>query len=567
MSLCKWIALLLALSALLANGACAEEIRTARVSDVRGTLSVHGDDDDDISTIALNAVIQVDDTLWTDRDSQAELELEHGNWARLSEQTKLDVRGLGAAPEFRLWSGSVYFDLSDRQDRPFHLITPAGDLDISSDSIVRVDLGNDLDTRVSVWHGQVRLTPDEGEVVRLRSSERVYLDDHQPVGPERFDRDDRDAFDRYQRERMDYYADRPVPRELERDLLGARELRDNGSWVEVEQTRFWRPYPTADWRPYSRGYWSDVPGWGYTWVDYHPWGFTTSHYGRWLLHPVYGWLWYPGYVWGPGWVYWGTWGDYYGWAPLDPWGRPSYNGSGSFISFGLVIDARSWTFCHRDDFFHSRHHWLFTHGRRPFAGAREVQLVPSRFRPVRSFQTEIGIPRKHVRGLVTGKDDRPVRERVLDLERALPPRRQQAIQRRFNVTPGRDAERAAHPSESERLQRLPGVPFDPGRLLKGREAELRVQPKPPTVRLAQPVPTPRSGGSVRTGRDDPFRRSSPATGPVRLPRERAVPTIPRWTPNLPQRQGRPAPTTRTGTGTHRQRSQPSPTERRSPRVR
>src|SRR5579883_1678890 len=57
---------------------------TGRVSDVRGHLAVHGLGESAASFVDVNTVIRSGDTLWTDTDSQAEIELD-SVWLRLAE--------------------------------------------------------------------------------------------------------------------------------------------------------------------------------------------------------------------------------------------------------------------------------------------------------------------------------------------------------------------------------------------------------------------------------------------------------------------------------------------------
>lgn len=549
----RWIRVLSAAGLLLlpVQVTRADDYRVARVSDVRGTLSVRGEQEEEASAVYANAVLRAGDTLWSDRDTLAELELENANWVRLSEDTKLEIRGLEALPEFRLWSGSVYLDFGDHGGRGCFLRTPAGDVEVAPQSVVRVDLGAANDARVSVWSGEARVVPDGGTPERLYSSDRAYLEDGRLADePRRFDRDDRDSFDSYHRERVDYYIHRPAPRELERGLLGDRELQEYGTWIVIQNIRYWQPRCEPDWRPYSRGYWSVLPGWGYTWVDYQPWGFITGHYGRWLWLPVYGWVWYPSYAWRPAWVAWSSWDDYVGWAPLDPWDRPCDTGSVLFVALGMKVDRRSWTFCHRNRFHYGRHHWVLSDGRPPFYGAHEVRLDPARFRIVRDAAREIGIPRDHVRGVTIAKDGRLIRDRILDLEKRLPQKRLPAIRERYRTQPDADRTRSQQPGNIERYQRPPFTRVEPGQVLKGDEATRKIRrlPTPPTV------PADR-------GRDEPFRRSLPRTStpprppvpqPVRPPRPtpafprqpvtpRVQPSVPRTQPARPGAPSQPAP--------------------------
>lgn len=476
----KRCCLLVALVSLcIARGASAQDgYRTARVSDVQGELAVRGEDEDDVSYLERNAIIRPGDVLWTDDRSNAEIELERGAWVRLAEDTKLEVRELPPSGEFRLWTGSVYVDVSERVGEPLRLQTPAGDVDIFPESVVRIDLAQEDSARVSVFSGRAVALGDGGRDERLESGDRLYLEAGRVAeAPGRFNREDLDGFDRYNRQRVDYYVSRPLPRDLEQPIIGAYDLADYGAWVTIENERYWRPRCDDGWRPYSRGYWSWSPGCGYSWIDYEPWGYTTCHYGRWQYRPVYGWLWCPRYTWSPAWVYWSNCDSYYGWAPLDPWDRPCYYGRGSGFSIGFggadwFIDFRSWSFCDRNDFFFGRHHRRW--GGRGFYAGHEIRLDPGRFHLTRDAVRDFGAPRERFRGLLTGNRG-SARDRVLHVEDRIPQRRQELIRNRFGVPGDRDRrvvrEIGQRGGDLERLQRDRGTRIDDNRLVRGDEAQ------------------------------------------------------------------------------------------------
>jgi len=473
------LATLIALA--LGTAARADDFRSARVSDVRGNLSVRGAEDDDFSFVERNGVIRHEDTLWTDDDGRAEIELDRGSWVRLAEDTKLEVRALPPSAEFRIWNGSVYLDLSDRIEGRTLLKTPVGDVQVEPDSVVRVDLDKSESARVSVFNGHARAFADSGSSISLGPGERVYLDAGRAIpDPTRFDRGELDGFDRYHRERVDYFINRPMPRELTSDIIGARELGDYGTWVSVENVSYWRPRCEPTWRPYSAGYWSYVPGCGYSWVDYAPWGYTTCHYGRWMYRPTYGWLWAPGYAWAPASVYWSSYGNYCGWAPLDPFDRPCYYGSGigsgfsfAFGTGNFFVDYRSWTFCDRDRFYYGRHHRSF--GGHSFFAGHEINLRPDGFRPFRDVNRELGVPRESVRGITVSDRGVLARDRVRLLENRIPQDRQRLIADRYKVRTASNGELFGHNSGIDRLQRDPSTKIDPNRILKGDEAERRIR--------------------------------------------------------------------------------------------
>jgi hypothetical protein len=101
-------------------------------------------------------------------------------------------------------------------------------------------------------------------------------------------------------------------------------LSPYGDWVYVgSYGRVWRPSAAvvgAGFRPYGTGGNWVYTDYGWSWESDYDWGWAPFHYGRWLLDPVYGWVWVPGDTWGPAWVDWRFGGGYVGWAPLAPYG-------------------------------------------------------------------------------------------------------------------------------------------------------------------------------------------------------------------------------------------------------
>lgn len=489
------------------------EFRSARVSDLRGDLTVRGDEEDDYSYIYRNAVVRSGDTLWTDEDSRAELELPGGVFVRMSEDTKLEARRLSPG-RFRLWTGNLYLENSDNADDPIRLDTPAGDVSVEPNGIVRVDFRRSDRVRVSVYRGRARAIPDRGEPVRLRTGDRVMMhDDEEPGEVRRFDREDaNDALDEYELARFDYYRDRPLPDELDWDILGARDLNDHGRWVNVEGTRYWRPRVQEDWRPYSEGHWSNIPGYGYTWIDDEPWGYTTTHYGRWTYRPQMGYLWYPTYDWAPAYVQWARAGDNVGWAPLDPYNRPvRVSGRGLSRLDGMDYDPDAWTYVRQNDFYYGRHHMAQLEGRKPFLSGSRISR-PNDVHVVRDVYQEIGVPRERVRGLVAKPNGLSAREKVLKVETKVDPSVSRSIEKKFGTRMDRDRVQAQRPSNVERLQKAPDMQVQPTGIVKGAEATQRVKVQAPVVRAGEKV-APATLPADAT----PRVRKRPASTPVEAP--------------------------------------------------
>lgn len=108
------------------------------------------------------------------------------------------------------------------------------------------------------------------------------------------------------------------------------DLSPYGNWINDPQYGYvWSPRE-SEFHPYrSNGNWAHTR-FGWTWVSGYSWGWAPFHYGRWIMDPYYGWLWIPGYEWAPAWVDWRSGGDYYGWAPMGPFG---FNVSVNFWNF------------------------------------------------------------------------------------------------------------------------------------------------------------------------------------------------------------------------------------------
>ena len=463
-----WVALAVAIIAM-APPAGAQEGDSARVSDVRGELVVRGTGDSDFAHVERNTVLWLDDTLWTERRARAEVELAGGSWIRLAEDTKLDLVRPDAPIRLRLWTGSVYLDLSAARSPRLLIGTPAGDVSAGADTLFRLDLSDDEQARLTVYRGSARLTGSIGSPIVVQAGERAYVGpNRQAENPTRLDSLDRDLFDEYQQQRATYWQKRPVPAELGLDLLGARDLHGAGAWVAVDGVLYWRPAVDRTWRPFREGYWVHIPGLGQTWIDYAPWGYVTSHYGRWLWKAAHGWVWRPGAVWAPAQVAWGAFEGAYGWAPLDPGERPAVVGDDGFQHGGVFVDYLAWTFCDPLWFHYLRHHRRIQRDWRPI-NPREAGIAPNDFKYAQFARQRIGTPVESVRGLIA-MNGAEAKERVLRAERRIPNDRLKRIGHLFDVPPDRDTRSARQPSEAATLQKEPQARLEERLVRRGEPA-------------------------------------------------------------------------------------------------
>ena len=128
----------------------------------------------------------------------------------------------------------------------------------------------------------------------------------------------------------DKYYEPDADGQYDNDRYSYEEFYDDlspyGSWVNYPQYGYvWIPRVSNDFHPYAtEGHWV-MTNYGWTWVSDYRWGWAAFHYGRWAYEPRFGWMWIPGRKWGPAWVAWRESDDYFGWAPLGPFGRISIN--------------------------------------------------------------------------------------------------------------------------------------------------------------------------------------------------------------------------------------------------
>ncbi|MEW6369279.1 MAG: FecR family protein [Acidobacteriota bacterium] len=326
----------------------------ARISYVDGGFYMQRAQNYDTGEVGVNTPVGDGDSLWTEGGSRLEIEFGAGNYVRLDENSRIDVRSAGATGGLVLQGGSLYVEL--RSSEQFQIDSPFATVYPMQVGVYRVDMGRSGGLLVSVYDGLAEVTNAAGSImVRAGMQTQVYSG-RLPTQPVPFQMARRDVFDDFQNNRagsVAYGYDTPGSEYLPEDLsYYGGELDRYGSWRYVSPYGYvWAPIGVGvDWRPYRYGYWDWLNAnscWG--WVSYEPWGWAPYHYGRWDFAMGIGWFWIPGTIWGPAWVSWGGWGDWLGWCPLNYYDRPvvivnNYYGNWWGDNWISNPDYRSWTF-------------------------------------------------------------------------------------------------------------------------------------------------------------------------------------------------------------------------------
>ena len=270
--------------------------RVARVSYLKGAVSLQPAGTDDWVNAGINRPLTTGDELWVDRDSRAELQVGSAV-IHLDEGTGFSFLDLDdRAMQMRVTEGAVNVRIrSLAENETVEIDTPNVAVSLSRPGEYRVDVASSGDqTAVTVRDGSSEVSGD-GEVFTLRRGERGTYTGIERLAESREPAGARDEFDAWANER-DLRAERSASTQyVDPEVIGYEDLDDYGSWASVPDYGYvWYPRTVVvGWSPYRYGHWVWIAPWGWTWIDDAPWGFAPFHYGRWAYVNTR-WCWVPG---------------------------------------------------------------------------------------------------------------------------------------------------------------------------------------------------------------------------------------------------------------------------------
>ncbi|MFQ5876947.1 MAG: DUF6600 domain-containing protein, partial [Acidobacteriota bacterium] len=469
----------------------------ARVRYAEGEATIRKTLDGEIVEAGINVPLAPGDRAWTE-GGRLEVELVDGVIVWLDEGTHLIFRSLSDfANEYQstnllaLEEGSLRIELPhpvDDEESVFQIDTEGGSIYPVSSGSYRIDSERGV-TTLSSFRGVAELSGDRGSVL-VRSGERSSVRaGRTPSGPQPFNTQRLDDFDRFCGGRLDAYLRRgdgaPLD-EVEADVPPAvrpylGELAVYGVWRHAPTYGWvWLPTYSGSWGPYVHGYWSWYPS-GWVWISYDPWGWAPYHYGRWDYTVNLGWFWIPGGAWSGAWVSFAVGPAYIGWCPLNYYNYPVFHD----VHFVSAIDVRV-THLHRRG-------WRFApvgrFGVRDGRHLVKVGLVPRdakfvvtgrlpRFDPkavaarpekARSFVERVRAARKPLK-VMRGRSGRLVSFRALE------PHSARAADRRVGA-PAAGATHRPAAGIDRGGRRAPGVRPGPRRGESGKEPTTAARPK------------------------------------------------------------------------------------------
>ncbi len=282
----------------------------------------------EVMQAVVNTPLVEGDTVAAGPNGRAELFLKDGSMVRVGNNSVMRIAGVNdRGAQFTVQQGTAYVVSRGSREVPIFLNTPLTALDISSPSVVRIDVYSNGMNEISVLKGGIYASQRSGRML-VRQGERLVLkaDGSMPVvaalrAPDEWLRwnTDRDAMALANTGSGDSYA--YLPDELR---TYSSDLDANGQWIYTPEYDYvWVPtvIVAGAWSPYRYGRWSWIGG-SYVWIGYEPWGWVPYHYGRWVNYGRAGWCWVPprhrDVRWEPAQVAWVHSSRQIGWVPLAP---------------------------------------------------------------------------------------------------------------------------------------------------------------------------------------------------------------------------------------------------------
>ena len=344
-------ALALAGLPLFGQGGTETSTGVARVSLIRGDVSMERGDANEWVAVTVNTPLVPGDTIATGAGARAEVQLDHSNVVRLDQNTEVKIADLNDSRiQLQVARGLADLAVFKNNQANSEVDTPNVAVSPLQPGTYRIEVDSGSMTLVTVRDGQAQVSTSQGST-NVSAGQQITVEGEQNPQYKIVDAAPLDNWDYWNRERNGAIESASNYSHVNQYYTGAQDLGSYGRWSYVPGYDWcWTPYVNAGWVPYSYGRWVWEPFYGWTWVSYDPWGWAPYHYGRWFFYGS-NWFWWPGAVtpyyrplWAPAYV------SFFGFG----YGRYNY-------SFGYGYGYRSIGWCPlgpHDDF----HRW-WGHGR------------------------------------------------------------------------------------------------------------------------------------------------------------------------------------------------------------
>src|SRR5579864_6107660 len=299
----------------------------ARISYIYGDVSTQHDGSNDWAAATLNTPVVNGDHVSTGQNARAEIQLDHANILRMSDQSTANVVSLARNQmQVQIGQGLVNYDVLKDNDSGVEIETPNVAIRPQmGEGSYRIQVNSDNETIIDVRRGSAEISTPQGSTT-VHHDQRITIQGNADSAQYQVSgAPGRDDWDKWNGDRDHAIESADSWRHTNPNYTGSQDLDAYGRWRDVpDYGQVWFPNDGPDWAPYRDGRWVYEPYYGWTWVSYEPWGWAPYHYGRWF---VYGgnWGWWPGPVYA---------GYYPVWAPayVSFFG---FGGGGWGVGFGF----------------------------------------------------------------------------------------------------------------------------------------------------------------------------------------------------------------------------------------
>jgi ferric-dicitrate binding protein FerR (iron transport regulator) len=227
----------------------------ARVTFIRGHVTIQRGDSGDFSSVALNTPLVAGDKVTTGNASRTELQLDCANILRLDENAQATIATLGSNRlQVQVSQGLTNYSVLMGSQVSVEIDTPNVSIHPVRGGRYRVQVNSDGDTLVTVNDGEAQVSASEGSTT-VNKDQLITV--------------------------------RGTAAEAQYRVTEVSQTDDWDNWNRDRDNIIYNASSYRviyGWAPYR-------PGW--VWAPYWGWGWAPYRYGRWFLSGG-SWVWWPG---------------------------------------------------------------------------------------------------------------------------------------------------------------------------------------------------------------------------------------------------------------------------------
>ena len=220
--------------------------------------------------------VDVGDRVSTGADGRVEVLLNPGSYLRVAEHSEFQFKTTQLEDlQIDVTRGSVMLEVFADNDFRVAVNTPKNEYDLVESGVYRIDVAADGNARIEVWKGKAEV----GDAILKGGKTASSLNGQVAVA--RFDRDERDDFETWSRDRAKELAkatnslrDRTLRTSLMRSFIGGRWNMYNSFGLWVYDASFGRycflPFGYGWSSPYGYGFGANIGWYGLPRVVYYP---------------------------------------------------------------------------------------------------------------------------------------------------------------------------------------------------------------------------------------------------------------------------------------------------------